>query len=73
MERPGHEKRHGEKERAQKRKVREKQLYEKEENIIGELDEEKGAKLEEYMNEIADLDAEAKEEAYLGGGKTESA
>lgn len=49
------------------RSAKESELFEKHERLLKELDQEKRLKIEEYLDEMVELDAEMTEALYLGG------
>ncbi len=52
-----------------KRTAKEKEVFDRGEQVMRGLEEEERMRLEEYMNQAASLEAAAEEKAYLGGFK----
>lgn len=52
-----------------KRTAKEKEVFDRGEQVMKGLEEEERMRLEEYMNQVASLEAAAEEKAYLGGLK----
>ncbi len=48
---------------------KESQILDRGEEVFRELNEEQWGKVEEYMNQMAGIEADAEEKAYLGGVK----